>query len=176
MWPDGQETGIGQKLVFLCSSMALLLLQTMALMAVASGVSVPSCVEQPECSSGKYCSDPASPLGGGICMPCLRGSQTAGLLEANLPPAELLGTNLTDASAYCGEDEHAASNYCMGCYDPGLPGTGWNIGKSINMQFEDATRRMHGGDWCALLLVSCVVGLYCAGELRGAIGRSQFQA
>ena len=54
-----------------------------------------------------------------------------------------------------------------------MPGTGWNIGKSMVEQFHDAYNRMHGGDWCALLLVSGVVGLYCAGELRDIKVRNQ---
>ena len=33
-------------------------------------------------------------------------------------------------------------------------------------RLQDATLRMRGGDWAAMALVACVVGLYCAGELR----------
>lgn len=155
-----EGTSIGGKLLFVGGSLALLTLQTMTLLGVASAVSAPSCVHNSDCSYGSYCR-----IGGvsgrithtaGYCSTCLRADRVTpyGHEEA--------GRNATE---YC-SGQPKDNVFCNACYDSDLPGDGWNLGLTMQDRFRHATDRMFGGDWAAFLLVALVVGLYCAGELR----------
>ena len=168
-----------QKMLFLFSSVALLLLQTMTLHAVAGGVSAPSCVHNPDCPYGSFC----SVLEGrkqGYCSTCLMKDGvtprlTGAVLSSPTPGAAFLWVDARarNASRFCagvgaadGWVDTADGAFCQACYDDDLPGNHWNIGQTMTDKLQDATLRMRGGDWAAMALVACVVGLYCAGELR----------
>jgi hypothetical protein len=159
-----------QKMLFLGSSFALLLLQSMTLNAVAGGVSAPSCVHNSDCQFGSYCSDL------GYCHTCLMDDGVTPRLAGAALSASATSNGLLwvdeaalNASSFCAavaSGDSAEGGFCQACYDDGLPGDTWNIGKTMSERMKDATTRMRGGDWAAMVLVACVVGLYCAGELR----------
>lgn len=164
------EQAIPQKALFFCSSIALLLLQTMTLNAVAGGVSAPSCVHNSDCQYGSFCSLQ------GYCTTCLMNDgftpRLTGAVLSSATPGDLYvwsNPAALNASQFCSSVdsmETIEGVFCQACYDDGLPGDHWNIGKSMGNRMQDAVNRMRGGDWAAMILVAAVVGLYCAGELR----------
>eukprot|EP01048_Picozoa_sp_COSAG05_P000126 COSAG05_NODE_3_length_51333_cov_129.132080_26_plen_509_part_00 len=158
-----------QKMLFLCSSVFLLLLQTMTLNAVASGVSAPACVHSSDCQYGSYCSEM------GYCTTCLMGDGVTPRVAGAVLSGSSMGAKFVwvdesalNATQFCAsiESETTEATFCQACHDSGLPGDHWNTGKTMQQRMQDATNRMRGGDWAAMVLVACVVGLYCAGELR----------
>ena len=160
-----------QKALFLVSSFALLLLQTMTLLAVAGGVSAPTCDGNWDCAYGRFCSQQ------GYCSTCLMNDGvtprlTGAVLSSDVPGADYLSVDESakNATAFCAAVGSAVDTiewrFCRACYDPSVPGDTWNLGQTMGDTLMGATSRMRGGDWATLVLVASVVGLYCAGELR----------
>ena len=163
------DASMADKMLFVATSVALLLLQTITLISVAGGVSAPSCVHNSDCQFGNYCSEL------GYCTTCLMADgltpRFAGaVLSGDGPGSPFASVDATalNATRFCSDldPNSAEGNFCQACYDPDIKGDHWNIGRTMPDRLTDATRRMRGGDWGALLLVAGVVGLYCAGELR----------
>ena len=149
-----KEISFRSRATYMAGSLLLLLFQLMTLFAVASGISAPSCVDNADCVAGNYCAIDAGATAG-FCSACLRNDG----FSPRFKDATL------NATAHCASVP-ADDAFCRACYDARLPGDGWNTGKSVKDHLRNATNRMYGGDWVAVILVSFVVGLYCAGELR----------
>ena len=124
----------------------------MTLFAVASGISAPSCVDNADCVAGNFCSVDAGATAG-FCSACL--------FNDGVTPRFGDGTAL-NATVYCASVP-SDDAFCRACFDARLPGDGWNTGKSVKDHLRNATNRMYGGDWVAVILVAFVVGLYVPG-------------
>jgi hypothetical protein len=160
---------MADKMLFVFTSMALLLLQTITLVSVAGGVSAPSCVHNSDCQFGNYCSEL------GYCTTCLMADGVTprfvgAVLSAGPPgtPYASLDEAALNATRFCADVDPNSHEgiFCQACYDGDIQGDHWNIGRTMPDRLTDATKRMRGGDWGALILVAGVVGLYSAGELR----------
>ncbi len=107
-------------------------------------------MDNADCVAANFCSVNAGATAG-FCSACL--------FNDGVTPRFGDGTAL-NATVYCASVP-SDNSFCRACFDTRLPGDGWNTGKSVKDHLRNATNRMYGGDWVAVILVSFVVGLGC---------------
>ena len=173
------EEAMSRKLLYVCGSFLVVLLQSQALAGVAYGIRKPSCISSEDCPQGDYCSTvgySAADDVGGVCKQCLY-DWNAGDCEGQSPELEgrvtvgfVKGPIKCHARDFCSLAN--LTSYpdgvvgCAGCFDPTLPGNYWNIGRSGREAAYDALIMMKAGDWLAMVLVAFVIGLYVSAEIR----------
>lgn len=184
-----------RKKFYLSSSFLTVMVQTVAIVAVMASVRRPSCLTNNDCPAGDYCvrlygqcltceppdserPDVPPDWFGPHDTPAVRFTNNLNASEYCAPGALAQLSAIADGSTCLKKSAHLCAELfddqavlgCEACFDRELTteqgSDGWNTVRSERSQAADAVGLMQAGDYATLVLVSYVVGLNIAVEVR----------